>query len=91
MKESEKFEQWFKGAFLGSREPSSLLLLSDNKTMEGKFVRILEVCKMILDNPKVDIENLRKEVAIKFFLSMRCSLDYLNYAKLVIVKWEQKA
>jgi|GEM_PF-5855613 hypothetical protein len=89
MRESEQFEQWFKGFFMCSREPSSLLIISDNKTIEGRFVRILEVCKMILDNPQKDIKTLRKEVALKFFITMRGSLDYLNYAQLIISKWEE--
>lgn len=90
MQESEKFEQWFKGFFISNLSPCSPLLISDNKTMEGKSLRILEVCKMILNNPKKDEEALRKEIAIMFFLSMRCSLDYLNYAKLILKKYNSK-
>jgi hypothetical protein len=87
MRESEKFEEWFKGSFICSLSPTSPLIISDNKTIEGKSLRILEVCKMILDNPKKDTETLRKEVAMQFFITMRGALDYLNYAKLVLVKW----
>lgn len=90
MRESEKFEKWYKSNFICTLSPCSPLIISDNKTMEGKMLRILEVCKMLLDNPKKNPEELRKEIAMKFFLTMRCSLDYLNYAKLVIVKWNRK-
>lgn len=90
MRESEKFEEWYKSSFICSLSPTSLLIISDNKTIEGKSFRILEVCKMILDNPKVDTETLRKEVAMRFFITMRGSLDYLNYAKLILIKWNQK-
>lgn len=88
MKESERFEEWFKGSFMCNLSPTSPLLISDNKTFEGKYLRILEVCKMMLNNPNKDIETMRKEVAMKFFLSMRCSLDYLNYAKLLLQKYK---
>lgn len=88
MKESEKFEVWFNGFFMCSREPSSPLLVSDNKTFEARSTRILEVCKMILDNPKMDDETLRKEIAMRFFITMRGALDYLNYSKLVIEKYK---
>jgi hypothetical protein len=88
MKESEKFEQWYKGFFICSLSPSSPLLISDNKTIEGKSLRILEVCKMILDNPKQNDETLRKEIAMRFFITMRGALDYLNYAKLVLQKYK---
>jgi hypothetical protein len=90
MKQSEKFEEWFKGSFLCSLSPASPMLISGNKTIEGKSLRILEVCKMILDNPNKDTETLRKEVAMRFFITMRGSLDYLNYARLVLIKWKQK-
>jgi hypothetical protein len=90
MKESEKFEEWYKGFFICSLSPASSLLLSENKTIEGKSLRILEICKMILDNPKQDDETVRKEIALRFFITMRVALDYLNYAKLVIVKWKGK-
>ena len=91
MKESEKFEQWYKGIFLCTRSPASPLLISDNKSSEAKSLRILEVCKMILDNPKSDDETLRREIAMRFLISMRIALDYLNYAKLIIDKYNQKA
>lgn len=90
MKESEKFEEWFKGFFMCSREPSSPLLVSDNKAFEARSTRIMEVCKMILDNPKMDDDTLRKEIALRFFITMRGALDYLNYSKMVIQKYYQQ-
>lgn len=90
MKESEKFEEWYNGLFICNLSPASPLLISGNKTMESKSLRILEICKIILDNPKQDDEAIRREIALRFFITMRVALDYLNYAKLVIVKWNQK-
>lgn len=89
MKKSERFERWFKSSFLFSRESSSPLLVSENKAMREKFERICLVCKRILDNPKTDIEILRKEVAMKFFVNMRTSLDYINYAKIVLDEYKR--
>jgi hypothetical protein len=90
MKDSEKFEEWYKSLFICSLSPASPLLLSDNKAVEGKSLRMLEICKMILDNPKQDDETIRKEIALHFFITMRVALDYLNYAKLIIDKWNRK-
>lgn len=90
MKESEKFEEWYKGHFICSLSPSSPLLISGNKTIEGKSLRILEICKMIIDNPKKNDKIIREEIALHFFITMRVALDYLNYAKLVIDKWNRK-
>jgi len=87
---SEQFEEWYKGFFICSLSPASPLLISSNKTIEGKSLRMLEICKMILDNPKQDDETIRKEIALRFFITMRVALDYLNYAKLVIDKYNQK-
>ena len=55
--------------------------------MKGKFIRIELVCKMILENPKKDVPELRRMVAMRFFVSMRCALDYINYAKIVLGEW----
>lgn len=89
MKESERFEQWFKSSFLFSRRNTSPILITENKTMQGKFERICDVAKLILDNPKTPIENLRKRVAVDFFISMRCALDYINYAKIILEKYKK--
>jgi hypothetical protein len=90
MKKSVKFEEWYRSSFICTLSPCSQLMISDNKTIEGKSLRILEVCKMILDDPKKDTETIRKEVAMRFFITMRGALDYVNYAKLILVKWNQK-
>lgn len=89
MKESERFEQWYKSQFICSLSPASPLLLSDNKAVEGKSLRILEVCKRIINEPKKSTEELREEVAMDFLISMRVSLDYLHYSQLIIKKWNE--
>lgn len=86
---SEQFEEWYKGSFLCTLSPASPLLISDNKSVEGKSLRILEVCKIIIENPKQEDEVTREEIALRFFISMRVALDYLNYAKLIISKWQR--
>lgn len=89
MRESEKFEQWYKGIFICTRSPASPLLVSDNKGSEAKSLRILEVCKRIINEPKKSTEELREEVAMDFLISMRVALDYLSYARLILKRWEQ--
>jgi len=90
MKDSDKFEEWYKSLFICSLSPASPLILSDNKAVEGKSLRILEVCKMILDNPNQEDKTTREEIALRFFISMRIALDYLNYAKMVIQKYNHQ-
>lgn len=90
MKKSEKFEQWFDGQFLCSLDPSSPLLVSENPEVKARFVRIKKTCSIVLENPNKDTEWVRKKIALTLFVSMRCALDYLNYAKLVIDKWNHK-
>jgi hypothetical protein len=89
MKKSERFERWFKSSFLFSRKDISPILVSENRIMRGKFERICEVATLILDNPKMPMEKLRKKVAIDYFISMRCSLDYINYAKTVLDEYQK--
>jgi hypothetical protein len=66
-----------------------MLLNSECKLLRERFDRIGEVCKMMIKNPKQDPEKLREEVALDFFVSLRIALDYLNYAKLVLKKWNE--
>jgi hypothetical protein len=86
-RKGNEFSEWFNGTFLCSRQASSPLLVSDNKMMKGKFIRIEFVCQMLLENPKKNVPELRKMVAMRFFISMRCALDYINYAKIVLEEW----
>jgi hypothetical protein len=52
-----------------------------------KQARTKEICLMML-RQKWKSEALRKEIALAFFVSMRTALDYLNYAKMVLEKYE---
>jgi hypothetical protein len=87
MGEVEDFEAWFNSTFLFSRDPASTLLNCESKTMTAKYNRICEVCKRMIKNPNKPTQRLREEIAMDFFISMRCSLDYINYAKLVLERW----
>lgn len=90
MDKTKIFSEWFDGQFICSRDEASPLLISENKTIKGKYLRIKKVCLLILSNPKMSDVEIRKEIAMMFFVSMRCALDYLNYAKIVIDKYNQK-
>lgn len=87
-KKTEAFSEWFDGEFLCSRDMASPLLVYENPEVKARFSRIRKVCEIILENPEADIDWLRKEIALQLFVSWRCALDYLNYAKLVIDKWK---
>ena len=88
-KEIAEFEEWFNSTFLFSRDPTSVIINSGHKTIEAKYKRIGEVCKRILDNPNKPQEQLREEIALDMFISMRCALDYLTYSKLILRKWQE--
>ncbi len=90
MNKTEDFSEWFDGQFLCSRDEASQLMMSENKTVKGKYLRIKKVCLFILSNPTIKDEDIRKEIAMMFFVSMRCALDYLNYSKIVIDKYNHK-
>jgi hypothetical protein len=87
--EIAEFEEWYNSAFLFSRDPTSQILNSENKTIKAKYARICEVCTRLLIFPNKPIQELRKEIAMDMMVSMRCSLDYINYAKLVIAEWSK--
>ena len=84
MHDKEAFKEWFNNTFLFNRSPASLLI-QNNSASNLRFARIQEVAEMIIDNP--NNPKLRQEVALKFFVSMRIALDYINYAKIVLEKW----
>ena len=90
LNESERFEQWFNTIFLFSRQATSPLLISESKTMKGRFLRICEVGKILIENPNKDIQEIRAEIAMNYFVSMRCSLDYINYAKIVVAQFKNR-
>ena len=90
MGKAEDFEKWYYGTFLCSRDPSSPILISENRTYQAKLIRILFVSKALLNNPKKNIQEIRREVATQFFVSMRCALDYINYSKGIIKEWENR-
>lgn len=72
-----------------SRSLASPIVSSENKTQSQKFARIEEVAIILLDNPKMSLEDIRKKIAMNFFISMRIALDYLHYAQLVIDEWKE--
>lgn len=88
--EFEQFENWFNTTFLFSRQAASPLLVSESKTMKARFIRIREVAVMLIKNPTKDIQETRIEIAMKYFVSMRCSLDYINYAKMIVVQFQNR-
>lgn len=89
-KESKEFGRWFNSTFLFSRDPTSMILNSDSKAVMERYSRICEICKRMLNKPNRPIEELRKEIAVDMFVTMRISLDYINYAKLILEEWHNR-
>lgn len=83
------FLDWYNSEFLCSRDPLSPVICSENKAAIAKFRRIGEIANTLLNCPQRDIHELREEVALKYMVSMRISLDYINLAKLVLKQYNQ--
>lgn len=86
---SKNFSEWFDGTFLCSRDAASPLIFSENPEVRARYKRIKKVCTIIIENPDEPEEWIRREIALTFFVTMRCSLDYLNYAKMVLQKFRE--
>jgi len=84
--EKEDFVDWFNNTFLFNRDASSPTILFNNSATSARFVRIREVAVMLLENP--NSPKLREQIALKFFITMRCALDYINYAKMILEEWK---
>lgn len=89
-KEAKEFEHWFNSTFLFSRDPTSMILNSENKAIIERYSRICEICKRRLSKPNQPVGELRKEIAMDMFVTMRIALDYINYANLVLEQWHNR-
>ena len=74
------------------QSPLSSVLLNGNKAIAERQERICKVAEKMLDksNEAATIEDIRKEVATEFFVTMRCALDYIHYAALFINVYQNK-
>jgi hypothetical protein len=88
--ESKRFEEWFNTTFLFSRQAASPLLVSESKTMKARFIRIREIAIILIETKEKDIQIIREEIAMKYFVSMRCSLDYIHYAQFVLTQFHNR-
>ena len=63
----EKFEEWYERTFLFTRNPLCTSLNFENKREMQKRQIIKYVSKKILENPKKETQQLRKEIAFRPF------------------------
>lgn len=82
----KSFREWLMNDYLMSVNLSSPLI-SGNRVISLRQERICVVAEKILQNPHMSLEELRKEISMELFVTMRCALDYINYAKILIKKW----
>jgi len=82
------FREWFTQDYL-MQSPISSQLLTGNKSIAERQERICQIAEMLLSRNGELIENLREEIATKYFVTMRCSGDYIFYANLFIEKWKK--
>lgn len=87
-KRIETFSKWFQEEYVEHLSPYSVVYGTEGSKFqhEQKAQRILYVCELLISE-KLSIDEIRKDVALQFFCSMRTSLDYINYAKMLIEKW----
>jgi hypothetical protein len=90
MTESDDFEEWFYGEFLCSRDSASTIIRSESKSVQAKYDRVCKICKRMIENPDKSLQELREEIAVDFFLSMRIALDYINFCKLIVKRWKNR-
>lgn len=86
----QTFDSWFDNKFQLNLDCSAPYMISENKTQLAKYARMKEISKMILENPDSDIQEMRRKIALRFFVTMRTALDYLNYAKLIVVEYKRQ-
>jgi hypothetical protein len=85
---SEDFRQWFERDFLLTRKLWSPIIHSENKIQWAKFKRIEDVALLLLENSDKSVSDLRRLVALTYFVNMRTASDYLNYAKMLIEEFQ---
>jgi hypothetical protein len=86
---AKSFREWFTKDYL-MQSPLSSQLLTGNKAISERQERICCVAEILLSREGELIENLRQEIATKYFVTMRCALDYINYATLFINVYKKK-
>ena len=64
-------------------------LVSGNTLISMRQERICVVAEKVIKNPKISLEELRKQISTELFITMRCALDYINCAKTLIEKWKK--
>jgi hypothetical protein len=84
----KSFREWFKNDYL-MRVNLSSELINGNKTLSMRQERICVTAEKIIANPSISLEELRRKISIEFFITMRCALDYINYAKMLIDEWKE--
>jgi len=82
------FREWFTNDYLMKVNLSSQLV-SGNRQIALRQERICVVAETIIAHPKMSMEELRKQISIELFVTMRSALDYINHAKMLIDKWEK--
>jgi hypothetical protein len=84
------FREWFFNDYL-MQSPLSSQLLIGNKSVSERQERICQIAELIIENENklVTVEHLREEIAMKYFVTMRCSGEYLFTANMYINKYKE--
>jgi hypothetical protein len=85
----KSFREWFTQDYL-MQSPLSSQLLNGNKSISDRQERICQVAELLISREGDKIEILRQEIATKYFVTMRCALDYINYATLFINVYKKR-
>lgn len=87
-----EFQEWFYNTYTRNISYYSPAYTSEksNKAQDQKAQRIVEVTSNIIQNGDSTDAQLGRKVALRYFVTMRTALDYLNYAQLMLDEWIEK-
>ena len=86
---TKTFREWFMNDYV-MKSPLSSTLLTGNKAINERQERICKVPELIINNPNMNSEDIRRKIATDFFVTLRCALDYITYAHLFINIYNKK-
>ena len=85
----KSFREWFTKDYVMQTNLSASIV-TGNKSISDRQDRICLVAEKILNNPSMPIKQLREEIAVELFVTLRCALDYIHYAQLLINVYNRK-
>jgi hypothetical protein len=83
---NKTFTEWFNSDYLMQMSTSSALLIG-NKSISEKQSRICEIGEMMISRDTESIEVIKRDIAFKYFVTLRCATDYVKLTEIFIEKY----